>query len=266
VETFKISAEEVKTLLNEAPAELRARLTADATTSSVNSLSFEFSSAALLRPWFVSDAFRARFWRFGDASKLISDGGTPPSGECPAYATAIVFARRVTVDGKQTQTEQGNAQVFDGFGFTVATGGQGEQLVSSALSDALQVASSIADQAVAASFISAHHPLFLRRLAFFRLEYGPDTCLPGYVWREAFPGDHVCVTEETRAQAAYDNSQALARRVLAGSDAAVAGLQDEQTAGPVPTPSTVKDEPIYILAFISKALPRCPNPDPTLQW
>ncbi len=39
-----------------------------------------------------------------------------------------------------------------------------------------------------------------------------DACKPGFVWREAFPGDHVCVTPETRAQAAHDNSQAEARR------------------------------------------------------
>ena len=38
-----------------------------------------------------------------------------------------------------------------------------------------------------------------------------DRCLPGYVWREAFSGDHVCVTPATRSQAAYDNSQASAR-------------------------------------------------------
>jgi len=38
------------------------------------------------------------------------------------------------------------------------------------------------------------------------------TCRSGYVWREAFPGDYVCVTPETRTQAAYDNSQANARR------------------------------------------------------
>ena len=38
-----------------------------------------------------------------------------------------------------------------------------------------------------------------------------DKCLPGYVWREAFPGDHVCVTPETRSQAAYDNRQASDR-------------------------------------------------------
>lgn len=43
-------------------------------------------------------------------------------------------------------------------------------------------------------------------------EYGPDTCRQGYVWREAFPGDHVCVSPDTRTQAARDNRQAAARR------------------------------------------------------
>jgi hypothetical protein len=38
-----------------------------------------------------------------------------------------------------------------------------------------------------------------------------DTCAQGYVWREAFPNDHVCVTPETRSQTANDNSQAATR-------------------------------------------------------
>ncbi|GHO74349.1 hypothetical protein KSD_21200 [Ktedonobacter sp. SOSP1-85] len=41
--------------------------------------------------------------------------------------------------------------------------------------------------------------------------YGPDTCASGYVWREAFEGDHVCVTPEQRAQAKADNIQAQYR-------------------------------------------------------
>ena len=41
---------------------------------------------------------------------------------------------------------------------------------------------------------------------------GPAQCRQGYVWREAFPGDTVCVTGEVRAQAAADNSQGNARR------------------------------------------------------
>ena len=48
------------------------------------------------------------------------------------------------------------------------------------------------------------------------LPYGPDTCLQGYVWREAFPGDRVCVTPETRQQAFYDNYYAAARRQPGG--------------------------------------------------
>jgi hypothetical protein len=33
----------------------------------------------------------------------------------------------------------------------------------------------------------------------------PDTCIQGYVWREAISGDHVCVTPQARDQAAEDN-------------------------------------------------------------
>ncbi len=45
---------------------------------------------------------------------------------------------------------------------------------------------------------------------------GSDVCKQGYVWREAFAGDHVCVTPQTRAQAAQDNSLAASRRVPGG--------------------------------------------------
>jgi hypothetical protein len=39
----------------------------------------------------------------------------------------------------------------------------------------------------------------------------PDGCKTGYVWREAFVGDYVCVVPQTRSQAAYDNSRASYR-------------------------------------------------------
>lgn len=44
----------------------------------------------------------------------------------------------------------------------------------------------------------------------------PDTCLEGYVWREAYPHDHVCVTPIVRDQAAADNRLAAARREAQG--------------------------------------------------
>lgn len=57
-----------------------------------------------------------------------------------------------------------------------------------------------------------HPAIAAPRFQNISLPYGPDTCLDGFVWRDAFAGDHVCVTPETRDQAAYDNSQAEARR------------------------------------------------------
>lgn len=42
-------------------------------------------------------------------------------------------------------------------------------------------------------------------------EFGPDTCRQGWVWREAVPGDHVCVSPQTRSQAWADNGQAGSR-------------------------------------------------------
>jgi hypothetical protein len=38
-----------------------------------------------------------------------------------------------------------------------------------------------------------------------------NTCIQGYVWREATPNDHVCVTPEVRSQTAADNSTATSR-------------------------------------------------------
>ncbi|MGD9892521.1 MAG: hypothetical protein AB7R89_31570 [Dehalococcoidia bacterium] len=46
----------------------------------------------------------------------------------------------------------------------------------------------------------------------YPLHSGPDTCAPGFVWREAFAGDHVCVIPARRDQVAADNAQANARR------------------------------------------------------
>jgi hypothetical protein len=36
---------------------------------------------------------------------------------------------------------------------------------------------------------------------------GPDTCESGFVWRETYPGDHACVSPQTRDQAAADNAR-----------------------------------------------------------
>ncbi len=48
------------------------------------------------------------------------------------------------------------------------------------------------------------------------LPYGPDTCKAGFIWREAEPIDHVCVTAAEYSTAALENSQADAHRASNG--------------------------------------------------
>jgi hypothetical protein len=43
-------------------------------------------------------------------------------------------------------------------------------------------------------------------------DYGPFTCLVGFVWREAVLNDFVCVTPDVRSQAKQDNALAASRR------------------------------------------------------
>ena len=41
--------------------------------------------------------------------------------------------------------------------------------------------------------------------------YGPDTCRQGFVWREAYAGDHTCVRPSERTRTTIDNRQASDR-------------------------------------------------------
>lgn len=246
---FKLSEQEVDALLTEAPAELRARFAADG-SASVASLTFEFSSATILRPWFAVEALRARFWRFADASRIISDGNTPPRGACPAYVTAVVFARKVIVEEKRAQPGGPAHTPFEGFRFEMAVRGQEQLRRKQQLALGAQ-----------------------------QLQY------PGRVINVASPAIASPLTMNVRAE-----DVAMMRRDSVNDGVARPGIAPElamrpsglqamtfiRMAGPsvpitsatipAPPPPTIRDEPIYILAFICKVLPKCPNPDLTLQW
>jgi len=268
---FKLSAEEVKVLLSEAPAELRARFAADSAAAAGKSLSFEFSSAVIQRPWFASEAFRARFWKFTDASRIISDGGTPAKGLCPAYVTAVVFARRVKEEEKRAEPGQpimavrpGSAvrppvKTFEGFHFTAALRDQeilkripAEKLLAAQTRQAsgtVKASPSASDAKTVASpreagiFMVAKH----------------DMMRPSVL--KAAEAKPAIAQEATLRR--LRNLHALSFKRPGG-----ASVPPPPPANPTPSPTapTVQDDSIYILAFICKSLPKCPNPDPTLQW
>lgn len=258
---FKLTQQEIQVLLNEAPAELRDRLAVGSAATSVASITFEFSFATISRPWFASEAFPSRFWRFTDTSRIVSDGSTPPKGACGAYVTAVVFVRRVVVE-KQTESAGSVPKIFDGFDFEIVF----KELYRHPRIPTILVP-------------GQQYPGHITRIIFPKMEpifvvppFAVDTAVEsgGPMRRDSLRdapdarGDSITAAEVSM-RSLYSYRAEDFNRLL------TVPTLDTLTLVTPPPPvhslePSVQDEPIYILAFICKALPICPNPDLKLQW
>ena len=82
-----------------------------------------------------------------------------------------------------------------------------------ALKKALPEVGNVAGEALKANSVIASKGIqSYYRTAPAACTYGPEQCKLGFVWREAFAGDKVCVSGEVRTQSAQDNAQAAQRR------------------------------------------------------
>lgn len=270
--SFTLSPAEVTALLQEAPPAWLTTMLGSALPGAGQAISFEFSSAAIVRPWFDPGLFKARFWKFSDESRQLSDGKSPATGECPAYVAALVFARKVLVTGGGSHPAPAPVGPFEGFHFVQAT-----QLVHA----------TVLKREFAPAIDATINPR----------EVSPGLLVRKKRFARAMPeGAHLAVSRPAFAVShsvfLHEAAVALPTPVVAKAtlDARVV-MQFEHlkidrsshfvhlaapvvfnpvppvVATPTPTPPPVPDDnTIYILAFICKPLQQCPNPDPELQW
>ena len=301
-QTFTLTRGEVEAMVKAAPAELRSRLAADGQSSDIESITLEFSSAAILRPWVDTDVFKARFWRFGDRSKQLSDGDMPPAGECPAYVSALVFARNITVQRKRPVTAGTTSR---------PTSATPEKIEFSQAVQAIRVNPSLATVTsaklasprppVATTRRPASPPLRVNASTRVSATLGGATTRP-VAAQPAVRRDHRVQARPVQARAAQPavrDHRVQARPVQPGAtrpavrdhrvqvpelnSRALLHLQREAVVRPVlppvasrpttPTPpdttletTTTPSDQIFVLAFICKPLPQCPDPDPALVW
>lgn len=108
-----VTADQLHRYADRAPVELRDRLGGSA-DAGIEVVSFEYSYLTVSRPWFAPQLFLSRAWRFPDPGRRLSDGGSPPSGECTAYVTGLVLARNISV---QRRVPEGEAKPAIALGF-----------------------------------------------------------------------------------------------------------------------------------------------------
>ncbi len=247
---FTLTSDEADALIKQAPKELLTALGQNPLSIDIESLSFEYTSVAVTRAWLEPDVFKARFWRFYENSKLLSDGKTPPSGICPSYVAALVFARNPIINLKPNSTK--NDAVLNQLRSTKAlslgflkvaplTTGTTLQKTTVLMSHPVDVAHPVNVESVIVSHplnvgsVTMAHPVNIRPIAMVHpVNVGPIT---------------------------------VAHPVIRMRNAAFTRITPENTTSPPqPAQPTGNDEDIYIMAFICKRLPQCPNPDPNLQW
>lgn len=235
---FKLSEAEVKALVKEAPEELQKRFSTTDKESSIKTITLEFSSAVINRSWFDSEVFRSRFWRLSDATKIISDGASPPSGDCPAYVTAIVFARKVAVELKQTQPSPPQLTNLR-FNYMLKNQNMLKQIHPSVLKQA--------------------QPLSSNNIKMMRMQTVKPLKTKDQNTVLSRPSTIHIPSEIKREKAA----------LLSLKASTFTRLPTKPIRKPAPRPTnprSVEDKNIYIFAFICKPLSKCPNPDLTLQW
>ena len=251
--SLTLDAAEISALITQASPELTAGLGQGSGTSDLESISFEFRSVGLLRPWFRPAMFEATFWRLGPQGGELSDGQTPPAGRCPSYAAGLVFARNIMIkrhaqppaqlDGAHwrelmmLRADQISPIETAGPGVVIrdhrTAAGEPPPAASRATTDAFAATR----RTVAASLFAADAVLRDHRTAAGEGGVIRDHRLGGVLEGQVFT-------------------------------AAPPAAPPEVVIPPVvaPEPEEPPSTDITILAYICHRMPRCPNPGPGLHW
>lgn len=234
--SMTLSHDEIAGLVAQAPPELTSVLGGGAVDGSdIASLSFEYRSVAILRPWFRPEMLTTGFWRLGPDGGELSDGGSPAAGRCPSYVAGMVFVRNVVV---QTQS-----------------GGGWHRQRGRRMRDLFRVSDEV--QAQFATVESFHLPTLVAESALeVHMTALRETAAPvpqpssaAARLQELLGGQSFTMAEQP--QIALDHVQAE----FAPLDATL-----------VAEPETPDEPDITVLAFICKRTPRCPDPAEGMQW
>jgi hypothetical protein len=264
---FTLTNAEMTRLIRQVPPELQTIFGSDVANPNVDSVSFEYRSVALTRPWFRPALFKARFWRLGAAGGELSDGGNPPQGDCPSYITALVFARNVTIQRRQQTGAPAEKLDKPGTLLTLAPNIQLHQLslaratamsprmVSKVSSAAAQPAGVSQPRVAAATAASPVRTMRVMDTAATRgVSMQPQVALAG-------PQKALLLKSTT-----FQALKIPVQRPLPTPGPRPSPTPTPAPApAPAPPPASPTDE-VTILAFICKRLPRCPDPDPALTW
>ena len=189
--SIDVGKEEVATLLDQASSDLRTRLRSDY-KDPIESISFEYRSVGIQRPWFDSDLFKSRLWRLPNSSdQKISYGSDKLLGRFPAYISGLLLLKdfRITYASGKTGISFGS--------LTDRKGADGEVAVLAYICKILPVSPNPDESA---------HWLTTRSTARFQLEQKAGGTLHAYVGNEEVDSGLFAIGTKFRIKAVADEN------------------------------------------------------------
>lgn len=243
-----------------APAELRDNFIASETENDIVSISFEYASAQLNRQWLDPSIFSLRCWRFTDTHRLLSDGAIPPTGDCPSYVRAVVFARNIQVTSRNRTVESDILAHESITNFLMPSVELLKKSTSFLKKNLNWEDPRNFEKYEPNTNVSVRHKLTRRVSVSADVQNGEgDRTL-----RHNVPGNqeslhsHLRDTLLEEARVAPDFHMILDPSLIPSFESAPAGSDLLTTTSP--------DGQITLLALICKQLGRSPNPDPNYSW
>ncbi|MFE0647239.1 hypothetical protein ACFVZH_01435 [Streptomyces sp. NPDC059534] len=263
----ELSREMMVALASQASPALSAAL-GGAIDDDIHSVAFDYCPVSIARPWFdpVMDMFGSRAWRFSPGTQPLSDGADRPQGRCPAYVESVAFVRSIET------TRLSGVEISSGEAFLE---GDPEHAYASIDLDTGTRDGGVPDMSW--DFLSAGLPQLrsLNDASFYLMDStGFEALGPARLCRESEPPHHPFGDGYLRAAEGYSLAGTImAFRTTEGNVAKVQVLESGSygkirwATYSVSRDSSVSDEEdIYIAAFTCRRIPKCPNPDPALQW
>ncbi|QNP72858.1 hypothetical protein IAG44_27785 [Streptomyces roseirectus] len=250
------------TLAPGAPKEFGAALGSRASDDSFASLSFEYRVVSVLRPWLdpPMELFGSRAWRFSSGVRELSDGGAVPQGRCPSYVESIALARKVHLTREAHQ--------YTAFG-------SGENNFSPMTTcewdtGRLHVTMDIADHrwewgGSGGTLVPGHPRTGLAALGL--VDYDS---LDGHAL-DVLPYAHSPIAGGQLSDGAVFAVRTPRRKLVKvqvvshGPTLSIRFQEYEMTSSAAWTSDTEEDD-VFIAGLVCRRLPKCPDPDGTLEW
>jgi hypothetical protein len=234
---FCLSRAEIAGLVAQAPAGLRLRLSPGEEVG-LDSISFDYTSVKITRPWAPTDLFGARFWKLPPTARMLCDGAVAPNGRLPGYVSAIVLARNIKSVAAVSQPTK------------------------PPVTPPVRVHPPGWGPIIGKPPFVAFHPVLLETNTPLAHQPAATIAMPAHAIVSSTPVHDAAIPMSLHREQAINS--AVLRLQSAGVKRIVLPIG---TIPPLPKPAVPPTSPdIYVLALICRRLPRCPDPDPSLAW